>query len=50
MLNINDLHNVVTVKRVIAPVAIGANATKTGAIIDRLGYGGVEFIAGYGRS
>ncbi len=48
MLHGNDLHNISTAKRVISPVAIGANATKTGAIIDRLGYGGVEFIASYG--
>lgn len=44
----NDLHNNVRAVRVIAPVAIGANATKTGAVIDRKGYGGVEFIASYG--
>jgi hypothetical protein len=43
-----DLHNSVKVQRVIAPVAIGANATKTGKIIDRQGYGGVEFLASYG--
>ena len=44
----NDLHNVIVAKRVIAPAAIGANATKTGKIVDRLGYGGVEFLASYG--
>ncbi|MBK8121713.1 MAG: hypothetical protein IPK39_23120 [Sulfuritalea sp.] len=44
----NDLHNNTRTKTVIAPVAIGANATKTGKIIDRQGYGGVEFIAAYG--
>lgn len=44
----NDLHNNVSAKRVISPVAIGANATKTGTIIDRSGYGGVEFLAEYG--
>ena len=43
-----DLHNNTRTKTVIAPVAIGANATKTGKIIDRQGYGGVEFIAAYG--
>ena len=48
MLHSNDLHNVCSAKRVIAPAAIGANATKTGAIVDRLGFGGVEFIACYG--
>lgn len=44
----HDLHNNIDAQRVIAPVAIGANATKSGAIIDRAGYGGVEFIASYG--
>ncbi len=44
----NDLHNNTRNKTVIAPVAIGANATKTGKIIDRQGYGGVEFLAAYG--
>lgn len=43
-----DLHNNVRATRVIAPIAIGANATKSGAVIDRKGYGGVEFIASYG--
>ena len=43
-----DLHNNTRTKTVIAPVAIGANATKTGTIIDRQGYGGVEFLAAYG--
>lgn len=36
------------VQRVVAPIAIGANATKTGKIVDRKGYGGVEFLASYG--
>lgn len=44
----NDLHNDIRCKTVIAPVAIGANTTKTGLVIDRQGYGGVEFIASYG--
>lgn len=43
-----DLHNNVKPQRVIAPVAIGANATKSGKVIDRQGYAGVEFIASYG--
>lgn len=43
-----DLHNNVKALRVIAPIAIGANGTKAGKVIDRLGYGGVEFIASYG--
>mgnify|MGYP001164803644 CR=1 FL=1 len=44
----HDMHNTVRTKRVIAPVAIGANATKSGAVIDRQGYGGVEFVVSYG--
>ena len=44
----NDLHNNTRTKTVIAPLAIGANATKTGKIIDRQGYGGIEFLAAYG--
>jgi hypothetical protein len=43
-----DLHNNAVVKRVIAPIAIGANATKSGKVIDRQGYLGVELIASYG--
>lgn len=43
-----DLHNSAKSQRVIAPVAIGANATKSGKVIDRKGYAGVEFIASYG--
>jgi hypothetical protein len=43
-----DLHNNTRTKTVIAPVAIGANATKSGKVIDRQGYGGVEFLAAYG--
>lgn len=45
----NDLHNNIAPKRVIAPIAIGANGTKTGKVIDRQGYGGVEFVASYGE-
>jgi hypothetical protein len=44
----NDLHNSAKQVLAIIPAAIGANATKTGAIIDRQGYGGVEFLVSYG--
>lgn len=44
----NDLHNNMTARRVVGPVAIGANATVSGKVIDRQGYGGVEFVASYG--
>lgn len=43
-----DLHNNIRTKTVISPLAIGANATKTGIVVDRQGYGGVEFLASYG--
>lgn len=44
----NDLHNDIRCKTVIVPIAIGANATKTGLVVDRQGYGGVEFVVPYG--
>lgn len=48
-MNINkDLHNNMKGMRVVGPVSIGANGTVTGKIVDRQGYGGVEFVAGYG--
>lgn len=43
-----DLHHNVEARRVIVPLAIGANATKTGKIVDRSGFYGCEFIASYG--
>ena len=43
-----DLHNTSRVISSVRNVAIGANATKTGVIVDRRGYTGVEFIATYG--
>lgn len=43
-----DLHNNLSAKRVVGPVAIGANATVSGKVIDRKGYGTVEFIMSYG--
>jgi len=43
-----DLHSNIRTKTVITPTAIGANATKTGLVVDRQGYGGVEFVAEYG--
>jgi hypothetical protein len=44
----NELHSNSKTMRVVGPVAIGANGTVTGKIIDRQGYGGVEFVAQYG--
>ena len=43
-----DLHNNISAKRIVGPVAIGANATVSGKVIDRAGYGGVEFVLAYG--
>lgn len=43
-----DLHNNVKQKLALSPVAAGATGTSTGKIIDRQGYGGVEFLIGYG--
>ncbi len=43
-----DIHSNLKQVQAIIPAAIGANATKTGPIIDRQGYGGVEFIFSYG--
>ncbi len=43
-----DLHSNLRTKTIITPTAIGANATKTGLVIDRQGYGGVEILASYG--
>lgn len=44
----NDLHNNSRTLNIITAAAIGANATKTGLVKDRQGYGGVEFIVAYG--
>lgn len=43
-----DLHNSSKVVATVAPIAIGANATKTGVVVDRQGYSAVEFIVNYG--
>lgn len=44
----NDLHNNVRSKLAVNAVALGATGTITGTVIDRQGYGGVEFIVAYG--
>ena len=44
-----DLHNNSRALRVISPVAVGTTGTgQTGKIIDRQGFGGLEFICAYG--
>ena len=45
---IRDLHNNMRTKTTVPPAAIGANATKTGVVVDRQGYGSVEFLVSYG--
>lgn len=45
----NDLHHSIKPIRAISPVAIGTTGTgKSSVIIDRQGYGGVEFLVAYG--
>jgi hypothetical protein len=45
----HDLHNNVVTRRVISPVAVGTTGTgKTGKVIDRQGFDGVEFVIDYG--
>ncbi len=45
----NDLHSNIVVARGVSPVAIGTTGTgQVGKIIDRQGYGGVEFLVAYG--
>ena len=44
-----DLHNNSRALRVISPVAVGTTGTgQTGKIIDRQGFGGLEFVCAYG--
>jgi hypothetical protein len=47
-MTIKDLHSNCRTVNIVTPIAIGANATKTGLVKDRQGYGGVEFIVSYG--
>lgn len=47
-MTIKDLHSNCRTVNIITAAAIGANATKTGLVKDRQGYGGVEFIVSYG--
>lgn len=44
----HDLHNNSRVLRVISPVALTTVAGVSGKVIDRQGYGGVEFLCNYG--
>lgn len=47
-MNKKDMQNNVVFKTTIEPLAIGANATKTGKVVDRKGYAGVQFVCSYG--
>lgn len=45
----NDMQTGIKPVRVVGPVAVGTTGTgQTGKIVDRQGFGGVEFIASYG--
>jgi hypothetical protein len=44
----NDLQNNIRSVVSVTPLAIGANGTKTGTIVDRKGFNGVQFVATYG--
>lgn len=45
----HELHNNVTIRRAISPVAIGTTGTgQNSQIIDRQGFGGVEFVLAIG--
>ena len=44
----NDLHSNIRTTLALNAVALGATGANAGSIIDRQGYGGVEFVIGYG--
>jgi hypothetical protein len=44
----HDLHNTTRALRALGPVALTTTAGLAGKVIDRQGYGGVEFIISYG--
>lgn len=48
-MTIRDLHNNMRTKTAIKPVALTTVAGVAGKIIDRQGYGGVEFVIAYGE-
>lgn len=47
-MGVRSIHDNIRTKNVVTAAAIGANATKSGIVIDRQGYGGVEFLLTYG--
>ena len=44
----NDLHSNIKPMMAVVPVALGTTGAISGAILDRQGYGGVEFLVEYG--
>lgn len=45
----NDMNSNIVARRAVSPVAIGTTGTgQVGKIIDRLGFGGLEFLVAYG--
>jgi hypothetical protein len=44
----SDLHNAITAKRAISPVSVADNTAQVGQIIDRQGYGALEFVIATG--
>ena len=44
----DDLHNNIKVVRALGPVAMTTSAGLAGKVLDRKGYGGVEFVVSYG--
>jgi hypothetical protein len=44
----SDLHANIKQALALSPVALGATGASAGKIIDRQGYGGVQFLVGYG--
>jgi hypothetical protein len=44
----NELHNNINIKRVLSPVSVADNTAQVGEIIDRRGYGIVEYVIATG--
>jgi hypothetical protein len=47
-MRLNHIHESIKQTLGLTPTALGATGTTAGKIIDRKGYGGVEFLVGYG--
>jgi hypothetical protein len=44
----NELHNNINIKRVLSPVSVADNTAQVGEVIDRRGYGIVEYVIATG--